>query len=189
MAGATVTNNQATFTTSGASLSLPSGVFGSYTTMSVEAWVTTGASNPGWGSAILQWGAGGSSSNSILVANSNTGFVYFTWCRAVTCCSCDDQATTIPFNSQTSMHVVVTVARGDYARLYINGALAATTSVAVDLVPPATVFHAGINVERNWPFSGSLDELRIWGGTLSASDIALHYSQGPSKDLNQDMIN
>ena len=179
--GPTVTGGQVAFG-GGSRLNLPSGVFGNYTAMSVEAWVTTGASNPGWGSAIFQWGAGGDSSNSILVGNSGTGFVYFTWCRAVTCCSCNDQVTTIPFNSQTNMHVVVTVARGDYARLYINGALAATTPVVVDPLPPATVFRAGINMEGTAPLSGSLDELRIWGGALSASDVAMRYSQGPGEE-------
>ena len=56
------------------------------------------------------------------------------------------------------------------------------TSIVGDTLPPATEFRAGINMEGNKPLSGSLDELRIWGGALSASDIATRYSQGPGEE-------
>ena len=66
MAGATVTNNQATFATSGPYVNLPSGLFGSYTAaaVSVEAWVTTGV-NSGY-ARIFQFGTSAvTNSNSI----------------------------------------------------------------------------------------------------------------------------
>ena len=67
MAGATVTHNQANFTIAGSFLNLPSGLFGSYTALSVEAWVTTGTnSNSGW-ARIFQFGAAATLNKDTLV--------------------------------------------------------------------------------------------------------------------------
>ena len=84
-----------------------------------------------------------------------------------------------PFNSQTNLHLVVTLSAGDYARLYINGVLQGSTPAVVSLIPPPTVFYIGKSFDGQPGLIGSVNEFRIWAGALSATDIAARYSQGP----------
>ena len=129
MAGATVTNNKANFTTSGKYVNLCSGLFGSYTAVSVEAWVTTTGINGAY-ARILQFGAYIGSGlpankNSIAVRRESSNVITLIWFDiAGSEFACISSA---PFDSQTSLHVVVTVSAGDYAKLYINGVLKGTT--------------------------------------------------------------
>ena len=184
IAGATVTGNQATFATNGPYVSLPSGVFGAYTAVSVEAWVTTGV-NSNW-TRIFQFGASSTSnSNSMTVCRCNDaatcslGNIEFSWRRSDGTTS--SYSTSIAFNGQTNLHLVMTVTEGHYARLYINGLLAGMIRVVVSPLPPANVFYVGNSLATGNQLIGSVDEIRLWGGALSAAEVASHYSQGPSK--------
>ena len=177
MAGATVTGNQATFATSGPYVNLPSGLFGSYMAVTVEAWVTTGV-NTGW-PRIFQFGA------SVTLSQANSFTVYReSSTNKFSLCWRDSTATQyaysdVAFNSQSNFHVVMTISIGDYARLYINGVLQTTTAAVVSSIPPPTVFYIGKSFKADTGLVGSVNEFRIWGGALSATDIATRYSQGP----------
>ena len=182
MAGATVTNNQANFTTSGPYVNLPSGLFGNYTAMSVEAWVTTGVNSASQTCRLFQFGASGTSNtNSLNVRRNSNNNIVLEW---VTYSGSSKACTSLlNFDSQTSMHVVMTVSAGDYARLYINGVLQGTTPAVVDSLPPPDVFYFGKAFETAIAgLIGSVNEFRIWGGALSAIDIATRYSQGPGEN-------
>ena len=178
MAGATVTNNQANFTKSGQYFNLPSGLFSSYTAMSVEAWVTTGVNSDY--ARIFQFGAAGNgNTNSVSVCRAPANVFELLWVSS--------NGTQYPslssasFDSQSNIHLVVTVSAGDYARLYINGVLKGMTSAVVNQIPPPTSFYIGKSFEIAPLLIGSVDEFRIWGGALSATDIATRYSQGPGE--------
>ena len=170
--GATVTNNEATFTTSGHYVNLPSGLFGSYMAVSVEAWLTTGV-NTGY-APIFRFAASGIGSNEkIKVCRSDILNTFLlTWYNIAGVQSYYSSSAT--FNSQTNVHVVMTVSTGDYARLYINGMLQGSTPAVVSSIPPPDVFYIG-------SFFGSVNEFRIWGGALSFTDIAYRFSQGPGE--------
>ena len=182
MAGATVTNNQATFATSGPYVNLPSGLFGSYTAMSVEAWVTTGV-NSGY-ERIFQFGDSATSNvNSMLVSCGSGPQVFdFTWFVGNSVGTFF--STSVLFNSQTSLHLVATLSAGGYARLYINGALEGTTSAVVNPIPQPNIFYIGKSFDGTSGLIGLVNEFRIWGGVLSATDIATRYSQGPGEAMS-----
>ena len=183
IAGATVVDNQAVLSSPTQYVNLPSGLFGNYTSVSVEAWVTTGTSQCTWAS-IFQFGAMKSSDeNSLYVQfctdnaactlnNFDLGWWYFSGKHAIA-------STATSFSGQTNMHMVVTVTQGGYARIYLNGILAGTTTSVINPLPPAKVFVLGSFFNAN--FVGSVDEFRIWGGVLSPADITARYRQGPGK--------
>ena len=182
IAGATVTNNQANFTTSGLYVNLPSGLFGSYAAVSVEAWVTTGF-NTG-NARIFQFGVGSGTSNNNCVGVSRftvTGSYRIWWVDANNDISAE--TTQVLFDSKTNVHVVLTVSAGDFARLYINSVLVGSTPAVVDPLPPPSFFYIGMGSSS--PLIGSVNEFRIWGGALSATDIATRYSQGPGDTRNE----
>ena len=181
MAGATVTSYQATFSTSDQYVNLPSGLFGSYTAVSVEAWVTTGV-NSAW-TRVFQFGANvvsaGTNTNSILVQRDSSNAIVLSWYNSAGTQS--GFISSAPFDSQTSLHVVVTISAGDNARLYINRVLQGTTPAVVNSIPLPSVFYISKSFDGNPGLVGSVNEFRIWGGVLSATDIATRYSQGPGE--------
>ena len=174
--GATVTSNQANFTTVTAYVSVPSGLFGSYTSMSVEAWLTTGVNSEY--AKIFQFGASGTSSSNSIFIDRASNVIRLAWLN-----SNGDQffsLSSVQFDRQVNMHVVLTMSTGDYARLYINGVLQESTPAVVSPIPPPTVFYIGKSFVSTDPrFVGSVSEFRVWGGALSATDIAARYFQGP----------
>ena len=176
MAGATVTNNQATLATSSQYVKLPGGLFGSYTAVSVEAWVTTEVNSDY--AHIFQFGAlGNSNKNSIIVFSSSSNTFKLSWVDGAG--SELPFISAAPFNSQKNVHVVMTVSTGDYARLYIHGVLKGTTPAVVNPIPPPNVFYISNAFDTSPGLKGSVNEFRIWGGTLSATDIATRNSHGP----------
>ena len=88
-------------------------------------------------------------------------------------------STQVRFDSQTNAHVVMTVSEGDYAKFYINGWLEGTSNAVVKPIPPQNFFYIGTGMSNS--LIGSVNEFRIWGGALSATDIATRYSQGPGE--------
>ena len=80
------------------------------------------------------------------------------------------------------MHVVVTLAQGDYPRVYVNGVLRSSSRTVMELLPPSDVFYLGYSfISGDVTMIGSIDEFRIWQGVLSASEIASHFAQGPGE--------
>ena len=181
MAGATVANNQANFSSSGPYVNLPSGLFGSYTAVSVEAWVTTGV-NTAW-NRIFQFGATSSTDSIAVWRNANSNTFLLVWCGSAAVEN-GKVYTSMPFNSQMNLHVVVTMSSGDVGRLYINGVYKGSTPAVVTTIPSPTVFYVGKSFDGQPGLIGSVNEFRIWGGALSATDIATRYSQGPGEALN-----
>ena len=172
-----MTGSQATFTTSGPYVNLPSGLFGSYAAVSVEAWVTTGVNT--MYARVFQFGASGTSNaNSILVYRDSTAATFsLQWFTSGSYQSFF--VSTVSFDSKANVHLVVTVSAGDYARLYINGVLLGNTPDVVNPIPPPTTFYIGKSFDGEPGLIGSVNEFRIWAGVLSATDITTRYSQGP----------
>ena len=179
MAGATVTNNQANFTKSGQYVNLPSGLFGSYTAVSVEAWVTTTGINSGYAPIFIFGAASGTGSNDwIQICRKDILDTFqLSWFNSAGVQSYYISSALV--DSQKNVHVLVTVSAGDFARLYINGVLQGSTPVVVTAIPPPSVFYIGRSFDVNPGLIGSVNEFRVWGGALSATDIATRYSQGP----------
>lgn len=75
---------------------------------------------------------------------------------------------------------------GGFARLYLNGALVASASGALNPTSRFTDYTSWLGRsqwDRDPYFNGSYDELRIWQGILSDQDIAGHYAAGPNQQF------
>jgi len=83
---------------------------------------------------------------------------------------------------QTWSHVVGTF-DGGALRLYVNGALVATTAASqlASGSGPAYIGHLGQNL---YPFQGSLDEVAVFASALSAERVRAHYQGGVTVRLN-----
>jgi hypothetical protein len=80
---------------------------------------------------------------------------------------------------QTNAQIVLTLPAGGYPQIYLNGALLYTSSVIMSSLPTPTYFYLGNSLDTTNRLYGSINEFRIWGGALSASDIFSDYQQGP----------
>ena len=178
VAGAAVTSaGTLNFTAPYQGLNLPSGVFGNYSSaVSIELWVSTPGywTNYRW-ARLFQFGpAIGTNDNCVYVwKERNSGNIYMTTGNV-------DYASNVPFDSQTNMHVVLTMSVGNYVKLYVNGVLVITASYSLPYVPSPTYFYVGRwnYVPANEYFIGTMSEFRVWGGTLSAAEVLANFFAG-----------
>jgi hypothetical protein len=68
---------------------------------------------------------------------------------------------------------------GANLRLYVNGILVNTLAVAITINPNTSPLYIGINGGVNFPFSGIIDEVRIYNRALSAAEIQTDFQQAP----------
>ena len=178
-AGATVSGSQAVLASSGPYVSLPSTVFGSYSSVTIETWVTTGVNSEP--ARIFQFGPSLVDPQPLSVAvirfysdeitsqySSSTG-VYTLLDSKVT------------FDSKSNIHIVMTIVAGSSAVMYINGVYVNTNFAPGQLQPTYFYLSKSLNPGGNDGLIGSIDEFRIWGGILTPSQIASHYQEGPSE--------
>lgn len=179
-------NNQAVLSAQGQYVNLPSGLLGEHTAVSLEVWVTTGVNsvNGGCCPRIFQFGE-------ILTSDTDTNSVLLYRNRGdsssqmgLYIAATDSYyATNVPFDGQT-MHVVVTLAQGDYPRVYVNGVLRSSSQSVTSMLPPSFVFYLGKSFHPAEPtLVGSYDEFRVWGGKLSAQQVSAHFAEGPGESL------
>ena len=87
-------------------------------------------------------------------------------------------AVTGPLQPNTTYHVVATF-DGSTTRLYLNGALAASTVKAGTLTGYDTTHGLAIGDDAGFSdpgFAGSIDEVAIYTKVLAASDVSAHYA-------------
>ena len=177
MAGAYVSNNQVVLSWQGAFVKLPAGLLGSFSTVSFEAWVSTSAS--AIGATIFQFGAW-SHKTFFSLKDCSTGTMCLKWKApsGVVYTS----ASGVTFGSQANMHIVVTVAAGSVAQLYVNSVSVANLTVPMTALPAADLFHVGEALNSSAPFlNGAVNEFRVWAGSLSHAQITARYALGPGE--------
>ena len=183
---ATIEGGQLTFPSTTAHLQLPAGILGSaLSSVSIEMWITTSTiGNSADGLRIFQFGSLSAEnfnpgSLTFNRHNINGGFLYerFDFNGIVV----ESTGTTIatPFSGQTNLHVVLVIADGGRTKVYFNGALMATSAGSGNLIPTGTAGEINtIGSKSYMGFVGSVDEFRIWSGSLSLADVRLHYHAG-----------
>lgn len=74
-------------------------------------------------------------------------------------------------------HVAVTYNNADATpyRLYIDGVLSASGTIAATLNTADSKLVIGQKVDLSSPFNGSIDEVRVWNRALSSTEIASKY--------------
>jgi RHS repeat-associated protein len=142
------------------------------TVLSVEAWVKANA----WvaGGTIINRRTSGNVGGYIIEPANTSGQINFyvyaggAW-RAAT-----SAALTVGV-----WHHLVGTYDGATVRIYVDGVLSASTAYAGSINNPASPFvWIGRNAVNSTYFNGSIDEVAIYGTTLSAARVAAHYAAG-----------
>ena len=91
------------------------------------------------------------------------------------------RAATTPALAAGVWHHLVGTYDGATVRIYADGVLAASTAYAGSVNAPAgPLVWIGKNAVSNLLFNGSIDEVAIYGTTLSAARVAAHYAAASS---------
>ncbi len=171
-------------------------------TFTLEAWVTwNGPADSVW-QRICDFGISdrGTNANGI-----GTNYVILTPARGGTQLPGFEETTVNPFGTNVDPQSLVLTAPGPLplgqevylaltydpvagsARLYLNGALAASASGVFNATSRFTDYSDWLGRsqwDRDPFFNGSYDEFRIWEGILSGPDIASHYAAGPNQQFS-----
>jgi hypothetical protein len=135
------------------------------TGMTLEAWVNPSALGTTWRTVLFK--AQGSNMVYSLYANQDTT-------RPVGQVNIGGEKNavgTAALALNTWSHIAVTY-DGSALRLYVNGALAATTAVSGTIPVSSGVLRMGGNAQWGEWFGGLLDDVRIYNRSLSAGEIA-----------------
>ncbi len=167
----------------------------------VEAWVTwQGPSTSAW-QRVFDFGFSdrGTNANGI-----GTNYVIFTPARGGTEQLAFEETTVDPFGTLVDPLALVLAGAsplaigqevyiaicydpaGSSSRLYLNGALVASASSAVNATSEFTDYSDWLGRSqwgRDPYFNGSYNEFRIWEGILNEQDIASHYAAGPDQQF------
>ena len=179
--GITFSGGQAQVTAASQYISLPSTVFGSYTSATIEMWFSTSSTTSTY-ERLFQFGASTTGNPGITIFQTGTSY-YFRYgsSTGVNYLTANMGGT---FASQTNAQIVLTLPAGGYPQVYLNGVLLYTSTVAMSTLPTPSYFYLGQGLEgvlSTDQFYGSIDDVRIWGGVLSATDILTNFIAGPSK--------
>ena len=185
-AGASISNGQLFLTSNSQYVTLPVGTIPkNATSFSLEAWATTAASS------------GGSGWNRLFAVYNPISLGEITVSRSQSTLGLGSEWNTVlntqfmkyysnpsfPFDGQTNIHVVLTVTIGDFARLYLNGVLYATSTSAITsalgFFNQNKQISIGCVAFSSLGFVGSMSEFRVWQGALQQADITAHFSAGP----------
>jgi hypothetical protein len=132
--------------------------------MTVEAWVFPTALGTAWRTVLMKEKTGGMVYS--LYANDSTQ-------RALTQLNMGGElnawsTTQLPLN--TWSHIAGTW-DGTTLKMWVNGALAGTTTVAGTLTNSTGVLHIGGNAIWNEWFAGRIDEVRVYNRALSQAEL------------------
>lgn len=87
-------------------------------------------------------------------------------------------ASTNSLNTNQWYHLVGTMRKGQFTRLYVNGVLAAeSTSFSSDTGNAGAPLYIGRRGDGQW-FDGKVDEVCLWGRALAGSEVAGIYAAG-----------
>ena len=185
--GITFSGGQAQVSATTEYISLPNTIFGSYTSVTIEMWFSTTSATITTAERLFQFGASATGNPGITIykygglATGGYGLYYASSTGATAYLNANMGGT---FASQTNVQIVLTLPAASYPQVYLNGVLVYTSTVTMSTLPVPSYFYLGQGLEgapSADQFYGSIDDVRIWGGVLSASDILTSFIAGPSK--------
>ena len=154
------------------------GVLGSSTSVTVEAWMYMSPSTPCCDARLFDFGTSYTVNNVVVYYYPINGCLSFAQAQNGEWFM---QDTSLKFISLGYVHVVLVMTTGGFARLYVNGNLALITSSActIPTVDQQLFFYIGKSFSTlDAGLIGSVDEVRIWSGALSASQVQASYTAG-----------
>jgi hypothetical protein len=167
----------------------------------IEAWIIWNGPGTSVWQRVFDFGLSERGTNAMGLG---TNYVIFTPARGGTEFPGFEETTVNPFGSAVDPEALVLAANqpfpigkevyvavaydpgGGSARLYLNGALAASASGTFNPTSRLTDYSSWLG-RSQWArdpyFNGSYDEFRIWQGILSDQEIASHYAAGPDQQF------
>ena len=180
--GAYVLDGRLLFSTSDSHVKFPVGYFRELSSFSLEAWMTTGL-NIGNISIFRVFDLSLSSGALISVErNNNTGTIILSTydVDGSHCSGYCHNSTSSSFDDQSNLHLVVTVALGDFVQLFVDGQLVGRAPISDTILPTSLGLYLGSSQKCIAALNGSINEFRVWDGVLSPAEIRRHTAQGPS---------
>jgi hypothetical protein len=89
----------------------------------------------------------------------------------------------IPFDQPKKVHLVVTFTNNSFVRIYLNGDHVATSAWLFTLQGSSSASNylgSCGKIDSTSYFHGKIDEIRIWSGSMTHSEIKCHFSEGPN---------
>ncbi len=177
LAGSTGT---AARTAAGGAVSVPQNALlnpaGAFT---VEVWLRPAAANPaGTLTCAISSVQVNSPRSGWLIYQSDTGWNFRTYNQNGTATAVSITGGGAPVIG--NWYHVVAVWDGSVGTLYVNGALAATSTATTYVPNPDTAFTIGTRSDAGFAWAGDADEPAFYTGALSATRIAAHYANGTS---------
>lgn len=186
MGNATVTNNALKLTgASGGYANLPNGLVSGSSAVTLEFWATFGV-NSNWARVFDTGGISGGNGYNYLYFTPHSGFSQQE-SKVSTAGGTQVLATGSVLDNQTVHVAAIWDPAGSYMAIFTNGVLEAQQTVAV----PSPTGVAGVFDANAWSFigrslfssdaylNGTIDELRLYTGRLTAQQIAANYLAGP----------
>ena len=178
--GATISGGQAVVGATSQYVSLPSGLLGSTSAVTIEGWFyvspTTNTSN-----IPRLFAVGSLGTQDVGVQFSKSGLL--TACQYVSGTWSTLVGTSLSITSLGYFHVALVLTNLGYPQLYVNGMQTGSPSTTVTLPTPSQqssfyLFKSVAGSQRG--IAGSVDEFRIWSSALSPGEISANYKAGDS---------
>ena len=147
--------------------------FSGTASFSVEAWFKSTNLSPTGGSNHIIGAYDGTKGWRLVCLGAGINKFYFA--RYDSGGGLDAATGTTVASTGTTYHVVVTY-DGSNIKLYVNGALEATTSSTRSITAAGTNLKIGASVTGVGSMIGTLDDISIYNTALSASTVAAHYA-------------
>ena len=179
-------------------VALPPRLLSVLSNFTVEAWITwNGPATSTW-QRVFDFGFSDRGTNADGIG---TNYIIFTPARGGTGLPGFEETTVNPFGTLTDPESLILTAPDplpigqevyiavsydpltNSTRLYLNGALVASSSAPINPTGRFTDYNDWLGRSqwhRDPPFNGSYNEFRIWEGVLSDQDIAAHNAAGPN---------
>jgi hypothetical protein len=180
---ATLTGTQVSLDGAGSYVELPPGIVGSQSALTIETWASFGQ-NPVWVRLFDFGDQNGNNAHTTLFLSPHDGG------GSVNLSLTTDQGNRFvtragPLDNQTNVHIVAELnPDGRFMGIYINGVLVASGSD--ETVPISAVNDLNSWIGRSMYAAdaylvGSVDEFRIYNGTLTPQRIAVDLAAGPDQ--------
>ena len=167
---------------SGSYMQIPANALVGFTTVTIELWVTTNSSNPGH-CKIFQLGKTRlKNSYSVFLmrnASSPNEIILDSFYGNVE----SKVLTGVTFDGLVDAHMVVVFRPGISLTLYVNN-VKFTGYWAFPSIPSSTAFYIGLAFDSSPMFIGSINEFRIYNGSLTDDQVSVNYAKGPAKSTS-----
>lgn len=169
---------------------LPPSLFASSTDVTLEMWCSTSGTEPLWARLMEFASAMENNYDSLLLCNDGTpGYENNMQLYINSGGTANYMRAPQSFVGLTNVYLAVVInPTAGHLKLYVNGNLVQTTTSYLPLPPAAGMVHNYLGLSNHAAdgalTGASISEFRVWDTELTATDIAIHYSNGPDDAIS-----